>query len=233
MSVRSERPRRPSSMPLRVRTPEEESVRDQVESSFTRVLRRLWIANVDVLAVVLVDSDGECVDYCSSLPPFDAKVAGAHLRVVVDEVRRFAERIGGAEPSRVEIHGTERDLIARRLGDGYLLVVVVRATGTDQALLADVEDTADAIRREAGLPTPAWDPEADLEVQVRRATGWDFAPRAFVEEGRAYEIASVLGRWEESGPLAGDHLVCFRVQTVDGIELTLAYDPLEKRWLRW
>ena len=233
MSVRSERPRRPSSMPLRVRAPSEEAPRDQVESSFTQVLRRLWMANVDVLAVVVVDSDGECVDYCSTLSPFDAKIAGAHLRIVVDEMRRFTERIGGAEASRIEIHGTERDLIARRLGDGYLLVVVVRASGTDQSLLSDVEDTADEIRREAGLSTPAWDPEADLEVQVRRATGWEFAPRAYVEEGRSHEITTVLGRWVESGPLAGDHLVCFRVQTSTGVELTLAYDPLEKRWLRW
>ncbi|MCA9615752.1 MAG: hypothetical protein KC586_23510 [Myxococcales bacterium] len=220
-------------MPLRVRAPSEEAERDQVESSFTQILRRLWIANVDVLAAVLVDVDGECVDYCSALPPFDAKVAGAHLRVIVDDVRRFMERIGGAEPSRIEIHGSERDLVARRLGDGYLLVVVTNATGTDQALLADVESVAEALRSEAGLSTPGWDPTADLEVHVRRATGWEFAPRAFVEDGRTHEIASVLGRWEESGPLAGDHLVCFRVQTEGGTEATLAYDPIEKRWLRW
>lgn len=220
-------------MPLRIRAPSEEAPRDQVESTFTLLLRRLWFANVDVMAAVLVDADGECVDYCSSLPPFDAKVVGAHLRVVVDDVRRFSERVGGAEPSGIEIHGSERDLIARRLGDGYLLVVVVAATGTDQALLADIELTVDAIRREAALSTPSWDPAEELEVQVRRATGWEFAPRAFVEEGRQHEITSVLGRWEEAGPLAGDTLVCFRVQTAAGAELTLAYDPIEKRWMRW
>ena len=225
------RPNRPRS--IRSRSPAEECERDQNESGFTRILRRLWIAHVEVSAAVFVDVDGECVDYCSSLSPFDDKVAGAQMRVVVDDVRRFASRVGAGEPSRLEIHGEARDLIARRLGEGYLLVVMTSAAGTNQALLTDVEAAADALRREAGLSTPTWDPTAGLEVRVRRSTGWQFAPRAFVQDERVHEITSVLGRWEETGLLLGGHLVCFRVQTIDGVETTLAYDPLEDRWLRW
>ena len=50
-----------------------------------------------------------------------------------------------------------------------------------------------------------------------------------------FKVAALLslGRWEEAGGLAGDHLVCFRVRTEDDTELTLAYDEAEGRWLRW
>ncbi|MBX3249633.1 MAG: hypothetical protein KF901_20825 [Myxococcales bacterium] len=229
--TRSERPRRPSSMPLRLRSPAEEATRDMAESAFTNILRAFWLANAGVLAVAFVDSEGECVDYCSSLPPFDAKVAAAHLRVVVDDVRRFAERRASGEPSHLEIHGRERDLVARSLGDDYLLVVVLAAGETDQAVLHDLEETVVRLRREAGIGVPSWDPSAELTVEVRTAIGWPFAPRAFVEGGRRHEVASVLGRWEEVG--AVDVLDCFRVQTARDEELTLAYDRAERRWLRW
>lgn len=201
------------------------------ESAFTGILRDFWLRNAGVLSVAFVDTEGECVDYCSSLPPFDAKVVAAHLRIVIDEVRQCSERMQTGEPSLVEIRGRDRDLVARRLGDDYLLVAVLGPDETDQVVLLDLEETVDRLRREAEIAVPSWDPNAELVVEVRRAVGWPFAPRAFVEGGRRHEVSSVLGRWEESG--AVDVLDCFRVQTANDEELTLAYDRAERRWLRW
>jgi hypothetical protein len=43
-------------------------------------------------------------------------------------------------------------------------------------------------------------------------------------------ITGVLGRWTEPGGAMGDDLVCFRVQTKDGQELTLVHDPGGDGW---
>ncbi len=201
---------------------------------FTATLRELWEIEPAILAVVFVDDEGETVDYCSTIPPYDARVVGAHLRVVLDRVRSFVYGLGGGHPSSVEVRGAQRDFVVRALGEGYALVVVVEARGTTQALLGSVEEAVARLRREAGIAAPPWDPVAPgLRVSTRRATGWPFAPSAFVEGGRRHRITDVLGRWEDGGGVAGDHLVCFRVRTEANDELTLAYDPTERRWMRW
>lgn len=226
--------RRSSTFALRVRGPDEEAARDMEDTLFTATLRELWEVEPAILAAVFVDDEGETVDYCSALPAYDARVAGAHLRVVMDRVRAFARRLGGGHPSSVEVTGAQRDFVVRALGEGYALVVVLEARGITQSLLGAVEDAVEKLRREAGITPPTWDPVAPgLRVATRRATGWPFAPSAFVEGGRRHRIADVLGRWEEGGGLAGDRLVCFRVRTESDDELTLAYDATEQRWMRW
>ncbi len=229
----TKRERRRSRHSRPIRALGDEAPRDTEETGFTPLLRELWATEPAVLAAVFVDQEGECVDYCSSLDPFDAKVAGAHLQIIMAEVREFADRVGAGRPSTFELHGSERDILVKEVGEGFSLVVVVHGRQTDQSLLAGVDDTVDDLRRESGIDPPEWDPASELEVSIRKATGWPYAPRAFVERGRHHEIAAVLGRWEESGGLAGDHLVCFRVRTSTGGELTLAYDEEERRWMRW
>ena len=230
-SGRHPRPRRNSVHVFR--SPLDEAERDQGESTFTPILRELWANEPDVMAAVFVDPEGECVDYCSSLPPFDAKVAGAHMQAILFTVRGFAEKVGAGEPAMLEVNGDQRDIVLRRLDDGYLLVVIVASGGADQRVLHGMERAVQRLREEAGLSVPTWDPELELEVSVREAVGWEFAPVSFTESGKRHAIAHVLGRWEEAGGLAGDHLFCFRVRTEDDTELTLAYDEAEGRWLRW
>jgi len=211
-----------------------EAPRDQVESEFTPILRELWSSEPEVLAICFVDHEGECVDYCGALSPFDTKIAGAQILVTMTEVGEFARRIHAGNVSTLEILGTKRDLIGRRVGDGYMLVLVVRGQQSGQRLHQSVDRAAQRLREEAGIAPPVWDPVApDLQVQVREAVGWPYAPAAFVESGERHEILAVLGRWEEDGGIAGGHLVCFRVRIEDGTELTLAYDDHERLWLRW
>jgi hypothetical protein len=70
-----------------------------------------------------------------------------------------------------------------------------------------------------------------LEVIVRAAVGWPYAPAAFSQEGVRVVVSDVLGRWTEPGGSLGDELVCFRVRTADGQELTLVHDPAGNGWL--
>ncbi len=211
-----------------------ESDRDQSESGFTEILRGLVRSEPDIRAIIFVDHDGECVDYCSELPPYDAKIAGAHMQVIVDGLRQPLQRLLSGELIEVQVYAKERDIIARRIDDEYLVVVVVRAGRSDDKLLQGVRDTVDRIRAEANIPPPWWDEKGEpLVVQTRKAIGWGFAPTAVAFAGIETRILDVLGRWRENGGATGGELVCFRVRTEGGGELTLAYDPEQDRWFRW
>ena len=204
-----------------------EAKRDQDESAFTPLLRALWASDRGVLAVSFVDGEGECVDYCGSIDPFDAKVLGAHMAVVVDELVRRNQRAGFGQPHHLHITADDREILARRVSDDYLLIVAVEPGGVTRAVWRGMEHTVDSLRREAGIDVPAWEPyEKPLDVEVRRSVGWPYAPVAFRRRDRRTEVADVLGRWldEEEG------WVCFRVRTVGGREVTLAHDPDDNRW---
>lgn len=212
----------------------DEARRDQAESAFTPLLRWLASAEPEVRAVTFVDQEGECVDYCSALDPFDAKVAGAHMQALVRVVRHATEVLGTGEPYAFEVYCADHELLARRVDEHYTLVVVVAGGGTNQRLLEAIERALSALRTEAILEAPVWDPHAGpLEVHVRPAVGWSYAPIAFRQGERYCPIADVLGRWTEPGGPVGGQLECFRVRTPAGVELTLVYDPSQERWLRW
>jgi predicted regulator of Ras-like GTPase activity (Roadblock/LC7/MglB family) len=208
-----------------------EASRDQGETAFTRVLRQLRRQRPDVLAVCFVDPEGECVDYSSELSPFDAKVSGAHLQVITEQVRRSMATLGAGEPMELQILAEDRDMLARRVDDDYVLVVVARSGAFGSELMAALDHAVLDLRDEADLPTPSWD--CPLEVETRRATGWEFAPTVCRQGSRSIRISDVLGRWIEPGQIAGGELVCFRVRSDGNQELTLAYDRVRDRWLRW
>jgi hypothetical protein len=69
-----------------------------------------------------------------------------------------------------------------------------------------------------------------LEVTVRSAVGWPYAPLAFNQEGVRIGISDVLGRWVEADEAATHEVVCFRVRTEEGQELTLVHDPAGDGW---
>jgi predicted regulator of Ras-like GTPase activity (Roadblock/LC7/MglB family) len=211
----------------------EEAPRDQEESSFTAVLRRVCRSTPGVLAAVFVDNEGECVDYCSAVDPFEAKVVGAQMRVATDVLGGSVPALGGGCMHAVEVYGASRELVARLVDDHYLLVVLARAGTVDERLLDTVEAAVADLRHEAGVEAPPWDPQAaPLRVELRQAIGWEYAPAAFRERGKRVRVSDVLGKWVETGGAAGGSLCCFRVRTEEGVELTLAHDLSRDRWTR-
>jgi hypothetical protein len=96
-----------------------------------------------------------------------------------------------------------------------------------------LERAAGQFRREIGAEVPTWEPSPPLEVVVRPAVGWPYAPAAFTQDGGTRVVVSdVLGRWTErpDAPALEDR-TCFRVRTDDGRELTLVHDPARPGWL--
>lgn len=209
-----------------------EGPREELETAFTPILRRVWTEVPSVLSAAFVDHEGECIDYVSSLDAFEAKVSAAHATMLFDQLRTRQRKLGFAEPLALMIGATSRELWARRVTDEHLLVAI-SAQGAEAAGMWPVlEYAAAAFRREVGVELPAWEPALPLEVVVRAAVGWPYAPAAFTAEGVRVVVSDVLGRWTEPPELpAIEERTCFRVRTDDGRELTLVHDPARPGWL--
>ncbi|MCB9591805.1 MAG: hypothetical protein H6719_03640 [Sandaracinaceae bacterium] len=209
-----------------------EYARDQAESAFTDILRRLLYRTTGLLAVAFVDGEGECVDYCSALDPYQAKVAGAQLLVTMTEIGERMGGLGAGTSFMLIVHGEKRDIVVRRVSEDYLLVVVTKPRALTRRLTGGIEHTVTELRREAGIEAPSWEPVLDsVRVEVRSAVGWPYAPAAFFgESGERIGIEDVMGRWMEGSGV--ESRVCFRVRTDQGEEVTLVHDRAHDRWER-
>ena len=105
----------------------QESERDQSVSSFTLILREALESCTGAWAFVFVDREGECIDHASRIPAFDAKIAGAQLKVLEPEIFELGELLGGEHGVRFCIFGSERDFLGAPVGDGYLVIAVTMA----------------------------------------------------------------------------------------------------------
>jgi hypothetical protein len=201
------------------------------ESAFTHILRRFWKSSQSILSVAFIDGEGEAIDYCSSIDPFEAKVIGAQMIVTARTVLESVVKAGHGRMYEMTVIADRRVLIVRRVTDELALVTCTKVGEDEHAVAVAVERCIDRLRREAELDIPEWEPRPKpLEVLIREAVGWDYAPALFSEtEGEWTEVAAVLGRWEDDDQ---DDLTCFRVRTRDGNELTLAHDTKYDRWTR-
>ncbi len=199
-----------------------EHLRDINESPFTSVLRSVLRGVPEAFLAVFVDEEGECIDYCSSLPPYDTKVTGAQLHVMIHEIAPAIARLRGGKIWFVHIKATEREMIVRRISDEYLLVVMTRPIQVEGPLRAAIDASVAALRAEGEIARPSWEPHRQpLVVDVREARGWGYAPTIIYDRGVRTEITAVLGRFGEGEGAQRREL--FIVRTEHGEELTLAH----------
>lgn len=210
---------------------QQEASRDLDESPFTGVLRALLRGVPEALLAVFVDEEGECIDYCSSLPPYDAKIAGAQLHVMVHEIAPAIARLRGGKVWFVHVQGTERELVVRRVSDEYILVLVTRPIRVETPLRAAIDATVSALRAEGQIDRPRWEPHRQpLIVDIREAKGWGYAPSVIYDRGVRTEILAVLGRFGEGEGVQRRDV--FLVRTEHGEELTLAHRLDDSVWER-
>ncbi len=187
------------------------AVRDIDETPFTPILLDLVRRVPGALGAVLVDAEGETVDYAGHLEPFDLKVAAAHWQIVLVELAPLT-----IQARQITIRSERRSYILRCLPERYALVILLsrRAgfTPTTRALAA----CETALAREASWPAEKGHRWIAVEVVVDRKR----RPREVtLREGRhALEVlGTLIGlRARERG---------FRVRLATGAELNLVREP--------
>lgn len=206
-----------------------ETPRDMDETSFTPILRRLASVVPEVQAVAFVDEEGECVDFCSRIGEFEAKIAGAQFHVITTAIVEAVRRVQGVAHA-YHVVADDRELLVRRVSDEYTLVLVVDTPAPLGSLAGIVEETVRALRLEGAIATPPWEPNREvLKVELRASAGWGYAPTAYTERGVRHRLLAVVGRWidhEDQGA------VCFLVRTEGGEETVLVHRAKEGRWSR-
>ena len=151
--------------------------RDQEASAFSNILAELIRRVPGAFAAVLVDRDGECVDYSIvpsrppyDIDPFDVKIAGAHWAIV----------LGGTGPAlgrlrTIVCRGDRRSFIVRTLPDSYAIVIMLKKRAgfiaVDRAL--DACERALAIEAAWTLPRGrgVWI-SVDVETDERARPVW-------------------------------------------------------------
>jgi hypothetical protein len=206
-----------------------ETPRDTEETGFTPILRRLAGSLPELQAAVFVDEEGECVDLCTRIGLFDAKILGAQLHVLTTTVVDQGTRFLGV-PHAFHVVADTREIVVRRVSDEYTLVLVCDPPAPLGAIHGLLEGVVRDLRHEGAIVAPDWEPHREtLRVEVRASAGWGYAPTAFSERGRRYPLVAVVGRWidhEDQGA------VCFLVRTATGEETVLVHRAREGRWSR-
>jgi predicted regulator of Ras-like GTPase activity (Roadblock/LC7/MglB family) len=207
-------PRRPSTLD-----------RDQAITGFSRHLDGLLAQLPEALCAVFVDPEGETVDVSARVDPFDARVAGAEMAIVLGSARAASRKLGYGDTLEVRLESPQRSVIVRAVSEGYELVLLVGAPAISARAAELVAQTAVALLTEAGLPPPP--SYATLRSVERKPsqTGM-LVPAAFDDRGVRRKVTAVLGHRTEGGA------VKFLVRVDTGEELLLVNEPISGRWTR-
>src|SRR5258708_15534038 len=166
------------------------SGRSQDQSPFGEILARLLDLAPGISSAVLVDPEGEAVDYAGVLPEYDAKVAGAYFRIVIDDASsRLSSKLG--PPQHVVVRARSRSYLVRSLPDGYALVVILKRNAFGISFRA-IDISERELCKEAGwsLPSsrgPSWYP-----VEIETAPP-DRRRPSRMRTNAAWEGVEVLG----------------------------------------
>jgi hypothetical protein len=183
--------------------------RDQRESAFTSILAGLVERIPGARAAALVDRDGETVDYSGEIDSYAMRLAAAHWRLVLDQMR--------GQPAFHSVHwiavrGGRTSYLVHDLPEEYALVVAVARAAGFFGWRRAVAACARALGDEAGWTWVGvrWFP-AQVTADPRRR------PHLVLVDGQpcAVEIlgtlAGGLGRRERG----------WRVRLETGVEATL------------
>jgi hypothetical protein len=189
--------------------------REQDPTPFTSILERLLVLEPALVAVALVDAEGEAVDYVGVLTPFDTKVTAAYLRIALNQIEAHTENVGPLK--QILVRSARRSFLVRPLPDGYALVAVLKRQGFAISTRA-IDLSERDLTKEAGWPPkphrgPSWNP-------VRIETTRDRRRPVKIWAGSAWEPIEVLGSVVGLGRERG-----FRCRLRSGAEMTLVREP--------
>jgi hypothetical protein len=191
--------------------------RDTDATTFSPILTDLVARVPGAVGAVLIDTDGEAVDYTGRLHPFDLKLAGAHWQIVLREFRSLAATRPIGAPSSLLIRAARRSYIAHALPEDYALVLILRRRAGFTPATRAFAVCERALTAEAGwgarTRAPAW---FAVDVAVTRA-GRPTRVRAGSREHTIEVVGRIAGlAVREDG---------WRIRLEHGAELTLIREP--------
>lgn len=133
-----------------------EALRDRPPTSIALLLEAFWRAHPEVVAVVFVDADGECIDYCTSIDPFDAKVAGATWLDSTMRMRREASNVLASELRQWVLHTDRSDFVVRRVTEEHVLVAQLVSDGLSARHFAGLDRLSELLREDMGAEIASW-----------------------------------------------------------------------------
>jgi hypothetical protein len=189
-------------------------------SPFGRILERLIRSVPGCRGAAFVDHEGEAVDVAGYDSDWDIKVAGAHIRILLDDA---ASLPAGAVRTLV-ISTKSSSYFARVLPEGYAIAMVLGPRAAFEVSERAVTACAREFSLEAGFDldraTPRWFP---VEVSPRGARS--VRPRR-ARAGADWHDVDVLGTLV--GLRARER--AYRVRLGNGAEVTLLREPLGRWW---
>ncbi|MEY2930454.1 MAG: hypothetical protein RL033_1203 [Pseudomonadota bacterium] len=194
--------------------------RDQAPSSFAPTLGRLC-TSAGVLGAVLVDADGEAVDYAGRVDSFEIRVAAAEWRILLARLARSSHG-PWRETRQLMVRGAKKSFGAILLPEGYALVLQL----LPRCFRVSPRAISEAVREiceNAGLALPE-EPSAQWRrVQVNESPPPQRRPTS-VWVNRKWLPVEVLGRWVGQELLPNE--IGYRVRLLGGEEITLVREPL-------
>jgi hypothetical protein len=202
--------------------------RDQDPTTFAEILQELLWQEPRATAAVLIDSEGETVDYATSLPSYYTKVAAAYLRIVLDDMGGgWRDIASGYSLTQALIRARLRSFFVRPLTDGYALVLILRRRAFAVSGRA-VSLAVCRLAKEARWPSPAEETLAWHPADVESSRADHFRPKQ-MKTGDAWEPVEVLGsvvrRAGEAGPPKERGEKGYRCRLQGGAEVTLVREP--------
>lgn len=194
--------------------------RDQEASTFTAILERLLAVVPGSRGAVLVDSDGETVDYAGILDPFDLKIAAAHWQIVIAELQML-EHFG--DTRQITVRARSRGYIVRRLPEGYGLVLVLHARAAFAASERAIDEIEVELCKEASWDRPAGSAKW-FRVDVETLAPDHIRPHRMWAAG-TWQTIEVLGTMVGLRPRERG----FRVRLAGGAEMSLVRE-CRRRW---
>ena len=198
--------------------------RDQHASAFSASLLRLCDA-VGAVGAVIVDAEGETVDYAGSIEPFEIKITAAEWAVVLARLKSCRPALLGAT-SVFRVRAKRKSFIVRLLAGDYALILQLVA----HSFSVSVRGLNEAVREvslEAGWERPPATHEKEqwVSIDVRCERRNSRRPNAIWVRG-AWLPVEILGRWALD---AGSRELGYRARLASGAELTLVRERLG-RW---
>jgi hypothetical protein len=144
--------------------------RDIAPTPFTPILTDLVARLPGGLAAVLVDQEGETVDYAGDCEPYEIKVLGAHWRIVVDLVTESTGPRSGAL-RLIAVRGRQKSVLVRPLPERYAVVVLLRRRAGFAPCERAFSSCEQALAAEAGWAAARTAPTLQARAGARGAGG--------------------------------------------------------------